>query len=455
MFLIINAIKNYKRYKSRIILNFTILFLISVICSIAYLLIFSCNASMKKIENDLDKRYVISDSFGYYAVTSNFGDAKADRDDILKLFESAYIDDFILTNSIIIQIKEFYNEFYNTHPEMQNDDQYIEVHNNAGSILKLKNVSELMASTITLEGYYDLNIDDVIEFEYGINKLTEGRFVEADNEIVISDQLANEKGIKTGNIITTRTQSEQQLKVVGIYTTQHEVYDLSMTRSIGLRSMKGAFNELKLKDIIYTSFNTVYNLYDNKYEITYSNYYPVFIINDKNNAELLDQEFQQSGDMPAPVKVLGDRATYGLLTKKVGDLSRSLSIASILCIAIGVLVLLLFSLLLYNSRKYENAVLCSMGMNKIKIIFGLFIENFIFIIFTLSIGLLIARIISPYILNNYLGDLIAWFEIKVTISMQFLFLYVLFAFSLLLITTLAFFITMIRYSPLKLLAEEK
>jgi hypothetical protein len=69
--------------------------------------------------------------------------------------------------------------------------------------------------------------------------------------------------------------------------------------------------------------------------------------------------------------------------------------------------------------------------------------------------LLAAWFIAPIVLERYLGESIAWFDIHVRITGDFLLQYGLFAGGLLLVTTLIFALTMVKYNPLKLLTEAK
>lgn len=361
--MIINVLKNIIINKKYYAIISVFIFIISIIYNYCFFNIISMDLKINEIQNQFKTRYTFTDINGYDARSTI---ASFNKGEIVNFCKSKYVDDFILTYKTNIIIENFIST----------------VNNNQ------------IAPFMPIEGYYyengyDINIID--EFMLGINKLVKGRIFERDNEIIISDVLAEINNVDIND--TIYIESGQKLKIVGIFSVINNYYELDSS------IRKNLFMSDILNNLIYTTFNTVCDISNSKL-INIYDIYPIFSIQNNENAEIFYNELLEKG-YPNNLYVKNDRTLHSQITRKMDMTKTSLFLVYIFCISAGALILCLFIFIILKNKKYNFAILISTNIKKLKFFIFLFIENFIVIFCISTSGLLVAKIITP-ILNSFI-----------------------------------------------------
>ena len=251
-------------------------------------------------------------------------------------------------------------------------------------------------------GDYKLHGDKWNDFSDGLRSLDDdgsSRMPKADNECLVSKELAEKNKIKIGDVITFKSafykdnkmrDVNYKLTVVGIYLDLTPEYE-----DAGMPEM----SELNRRNDILTTISTLLSQRKEGeigVQIT-AKYY-------LKSADLLpkfEAEAREKG-LPARFNVITDTTSYENTVKPIEGL-KSISLTfMIVVIALGAIILLLLASISIRERKYEIGVLRAMGMKKGKVALGLWSEILIITCMCLVIGLGIGTLASQPVSDTLL-----------------------------------------------------
>lgn len=251
-------------------------------------------------------------------------------------------------------------------------------------------------------GDYKLYGDKWKDFNEGYRNLDDdgkSRMPKADNECLVSKELAEKNNIKVGDAITFKSafskdnimrDVQYMLTVVGVYLDLTNEYE-----DAGMPEM----SELNSRNDILTTIGTL--LAERKQDeigvqIT-AKYY-------LKNPDLLSQfetEARAKG-LPTRFNVATDSTAYENTVKPIEGL-KSISLTfMIVVIVLGAVILLLLTSISIRERKYEIGVLRAMGMKKGKVAMGLWSEILMITCVCLVIGLGAGTLVSQPVSDTLL-----------------------------------------------------
>jgi ABC-type transport system, involved in lipoprotein release, permease component len=239
------------------------------------------------------------------------------------------------------------------------------------------------------------------DFDNGLRYVIEGgRMVENDRECLISEEFAalNELSVNDEIILydtmtnpdnDTKRTVEYKLTVVGIY------YDFTEEYSGARMSLSNRRNEiLTTTDTLLSSMN--------EDEIGLSVSATYFL---KNPSMIKDFETEiRSKGLSDYMAVKADEDGYNKIIAPVEGL-KSISITfMIIVLLLGSIIITLLYSIAIRERKYEIGVLRAMGMKKIKVALGLWIEIAAITCICLCVGLLVGVLIAQPVGNLLLAE---------------------------------------------------
>ena len=242
------------------------------------------------------------------------------------------------------------------------------------------------------------------DFDLGLRELAEGRMPEGENEVIISNELAELNGISVGDTYsftselalkgttfadTSYIDTYYELTVVGIY------YDATEEYLAG--GIKNAYENRRNE--ILTNYETVTSqMMEGFYGITIKATYYV------ENPDMIDafaQELYAKGLDPI-FDVTTDEASYSKIVGPVEGLKKISITFMVIVLVFGGIIISLLSSIAIRERKYEIGVLRAMGMKKHKVALGLWYEIIIITCFCLVIGMTVGTLVAQPITNALL-----------------------------------------------------
>lgn len=230
------------------------------------------------------------------------------------------------------------------------------------------------------------------EFKNGSRKVTDGTMPQAENEAIISEDLAKQNNLKTGDTIefdNTEFGIKSTLKLVisGIY------YDSTENYSAGI--MLPSFNRrneiITTASVLMDFSNTVKQdsadaAYLLELEATY-------ILKNPDDLEAFAEELYGKG-LAEVYSVSADTASYNNIVKPVESVSGFATMFLVIVLIIGGVIITFLSALTIRERKYEIGVLRAMGMKRFTVARGLIYESVILVALCLVLGLGIGSALS-------------------------------------------------------------
>lgn len=244
-----------------------------------------------------------------------------------------------------------------------------------------------------------LNPSGAKEFENGVRKIVDGKFVENDGDAAISEEFAKLNNLKVGDSLKIKNPNniddvyDLKLTISGIY------YDGAKGENVGFKHPM-----LNRKNEIITTYNTLKE-YDKKVKADSVSIDAKYFLKDPDLLSDFNKEAHDKGlnDM---YDVSIDATSYNNIVKPVEGLKKISNIFMSLVLGFGGSILVLISILSIRERKYEIGVLRAMGMKKGKVALGLIFETLSMIVMSLAIGLsvgsLSAQPVSDMLLKNQL-----------------------------------------------------
>jgi putative ABC transport system permease protein len=294
------------------------------------------------------------------------------------------------------------------------------------------------------------------EFDDGQRKMIDGRMPQAENECVISSDLAQQNRLSAGEAMTVFASLETgagekrdvtyTLSIVGIYFDATEKYAMG-------QSARTPY--LNKRNEILTSYDTVMAAEkDGESGVGIS---AIYYLKNPGDLSAFVAELRAKGLDPS-FSVKTDQAGYQKLISPVEGL-KSISLIFIgIILAFGAAILILLSILAIRERKYEIGVLRAMGMKKEKVALLLWIEmlavTWICLILGIIIGAVVMQPVSSVLLSWQVTEAATQLsEIHVNIGFQLLLEIVAITLLLVSIAGVLSISKITKYEPIKILME--
>lgn len=379
-----NSIKNVKRNIKRYIIVGILIFIISLISVIALIVSQSSKSTNEYYLNEYGKIATID--IDPEEMSKNFSsepsdDSKnhdptdietIDYDTYVAYGDSQYVDSISFQ-----QVVQVFNEDLITSDESDDEDSQ---NNGGGPQLEFQGSDQM--------GGFSLIGSDSLEtssyFEDDANILVDGEMPTADNQVIISSDLANYNSLQVGDTIEfgdSEGESMVSLTISGLYQAASSE-----------QMMFGVQNN------IFTNYNTVESFTDEHSNITATYTLTSYDVVDQFEQELYDKGLDE-------MYYVNNNQT--LLNQIIGPVESTMSILNnvlIVVFIIGSAILIFVNLLILRERKYEIGVLRALGMKSRKVTSGLLHEMIIVTIVAMilatSVGVVFAQPISDALISS-------------------------------------------------------
>ncbi|MDO4500293.1 MAG: FtsX-like permease family protein [Erysipelotrichaceae bacterium] len=260
---------------------------------------------------------------------------------------------------------------------------------------------------------------DMIEFADGQYYIVDGRFYtqeEIDNDayvVLISEQLAEQNGVRVGDRITVNTFSStdynqeeidlsdvdpsMDLEVIGIYggvksiTPDAQNFDWASPyeNPVNMLLMPATTIENKMASFyekIYAHYQELYPEEDWSYERESYISDVVLLLNDPLEVDAFVEDY--TPNLRQFMKLNANNEEFNKLSKPLDTLSLYANFIVWLVVINAIVIITLVTALTLKTREYEIGVLLSIGATKLKVIAQFFVELALIAIlgFTLSVG---------------------------------------------------------------------
>jgi putative ABC transport system permease protein len=258
--------------------------------------------------------------------------------------------------------------------------------------------------------FHKLFGDYYADFKNGLRELTEGsRYPANANECIISQELLENSELSIGDVITVNSALEDvtggpgntvytdiswEFTIVGTY------YDLTDEYGNGMR--ENAFTNRRNE--IITTFEAI-----SEQMIAGLNGISVeakFYLKNPGLLEAFTDEVHAKG-LSSIYDVNTDSASYDAVVGPVEGLKGISITFVIIVLAFGSIILALLASIAIRERKYEIGVLRAMGMDKIKVVAGLWTETLTITVICLVIGLGVGMMVAQPVTNVMLDQQVA------------------------------------------------
>lgn len=420
MFILKNSIKNIYRYKGKYIFIGIILFTIVFIASV---LIGIFNYSVQTTEA-LKTKYAgtVMVSKGLNVSINNFN-----KSDFLIFNDCEYVESVNFSSYIISSYSMGHTQYDVTeqHKAFYSEEEY----------KKLKNQPPIVKTELTIkdESYTLTNLNTnpvyIMGYEYNILPddkkarfvLSSGRMYENDNECVIAvnhmipDETWNLLSVGDTIKISVHNGSEKEYIVTGILKSDENITADTKTRVLfttfdSAEAFGSALQSTDSKNQIVTK-GPVNNPIEPNMKLSDSE-------DNKSIAEIIERyevlvtlkSYEVYDDFQAYLRGLNgyySSPLYENFASLLSLLNQSYawSILFIAIIAIILIFMTIFTALFHlNSRKYEIAVLRSVGMKKSRLISSYLIENLAFVWGITALSLTLAQSIQPIFIDKVFAN---------------------------------------------------
>jgi len=387
MYLIVNAMKNLLRNKGRNILIAAVTLAI-VISTVVTLTI--NNAAAKIIEDtrlDIGSKVTIEQDL---MKLRQSGEGAGGRvyigiEDYLMYAESDYLQHAIFNAEIPMYPSDF--NFYAV------DD----ADKGANTFEKDDGTTAYMPTTL-LRGTTD---PDSMAYFGKERSIVEGRIFANLNECIISSDLAELNGLSVGDKLDVESVFgktevvKYELAIVGIYSDETEPY--------------GSFNwgsmpYINKRNEIITSYDTV--MAQNFITDEGLDFKAEYYLRDPDDLSKFEAEVRAKGLTDA-YDVSINQAAYDKVTGPLAGMKGVSMTYMVTILVLGAIALILISFLAIRERKYEVGVLRAMGLEKVKIAFGILTEALMIAMVCLAIGLGAGSAVAQPVADGILGGKVA------------------------------------------------
>lgn len=382
MYILKNAIKNIFRNKGRNILVAVILFAV-ILTTVVSIII---NTTTREIIDDYKTRFgtEVSIALDYRNLPEGgAGFEELTLEKQMEFSESDLLANTIFMASIPLRLMEM-----EAVPGSVPDDAFML--EGASS----ENIPNAMLDGSSMEALSG-------DFESGDRTLINGEIYTNLNEVIISQQLAEQNGLKVGDSFDVKGVGNLQggdssiirLTITGIFE------DLTMLAfennpDIQYASMGNRNNQ------ILTSFETVTQpaLISPEMRTPFS---VIFVLKDASMLDAFKDEINAKG-LPKYYNIVTNEDSYKKIVGPVENMAGITNTFLIVVLILGTVILIVLSSFSIRERKYEIGVLRAIGMSKIKVAVGLLFEMLAMTVVCLAIGLFIGTTIAQPISDSLL-----------------------------------------------------
>ena len=325
---------------------------------------------------------------------------------VLEIIQSPYLANYTVSAVISSGNSTEIQALYHDHPEflaLVEQTPSIEL-DDYGRLLQLGSNGEFELSNQM--GMFSILGDRWEEFETGERQLIEGNIPTTYGEVLISETLAQLNNLKVGDRFTLTHQTEdaddlilRNFIISGLYA------DLTTTEANLFMPVGIPF--LNRSNEILTTFQTAVFPEENGSSMAMIS--GTYYLANPSDLEAFEAYVRNLG-LSEDFIVYTDEATYNAIVAPVLGLSQVAQTFMWVVLILGGIILALLSSIAIRERKYEIGVLRAMGMKKLKVAFGLWLEMLTITIFCLILGFgtgtVLAQPISDSLLEVQLESLI-------------------------------------------------
>lgn len=257
------------------------------------------------------------------------------------------------------------------------------------------------------------------DFTDGTKKITSGKMVAGsseENEIVISESLAEENDLEVGDEVTFCLSDDEETtftyKIIGIYSNSSESDSSSFMSMNALNSANQIYANL-------TSLNEILEKQgtndDNTKLVASNGLQAKFYLNDNDKLENFEKEAKEKGLSDYYTATTNESEILETL-KPIQNISTFSLNFLIVVLILGIVILTVINILNIRDRKYEIGVLRAIGMSKQKVTLQLVTETLLIALASLLIGAGIGTLCSQPVTNKMLESEIASYQEKIQTS---------------------------------------
>ena len=388
MFILKNAWISIIRNKGRNILIGVIILVISCACTITLAINNTASDLINSYESAFDKELTLS--FNRENMMKNFD--RSNMEEYRQNFSNIgtyTIDDvksFAESNHIVN-----YRYTYGISLNGSNIEKVTSETSNVGN--RSFNFSGGMDFTLT--GYS--SIDAMSEFVFGTYEMTEivdGAWNIAfdDNYVFINEELASYNELNLNDKIKLEDEDGK--------TYEFEIIGIFKENETGNSAPMSMFSNSA--NTLVTNADTLINIAESNENIK-GNVTPTFIIDDYDNADIVQNEFYEKGlDENFIVQTNEEAANAGV--SSIQNVKSFATTFLIITLLIGGIVLFIINMINIRERKYEIGVLRTIGISKLKLttqfVSELLIVSFVALMLGAGIGATMSKSVSNSLLAN-------------------------------------------------------
>ncbi|WP_211750129.1 FtsX-like permease family protein [Paenibacillus sp. Marseille-Q4541] len=382
MYIFKNAIKNIGRNKGRNLLIGVVLVIIAITCVIS-LVINSATSSIitdyknqfgSEVNVELDYSKLYEDG-----ITTDFPEVTLDQ--LKKYASSEYVKDYY---------------FYLEAPAVSKKINAINQEGNAevqGSANAEGGGPDIGPPNLKVIGSSSYELFE--EFKKGERKIIEGKIFEKDDEIVISENLAQKNSLKVGDVITIRSIADANkditLTITGIYK------DLT----------KDNTGDFAFKDPYMTRNNEILTTYETATRLVGKQANTMsrikYFLHSPSDLDVFVKDAQSKG-LSKYYSLTNNEYLYKQIAGPVESVQKISTVFLIVVLILGGIILVLLNLIALRERKYEIGVLRAIGMKKTKVIKSLLYESIVVTMLAITVGLGVGSFAAQPISDKLLAD---------------------------------------------------
>lgn len=251
------------------------------------------------------------------------------------------------------------------------------------------------------------DVSYISDFVNGNSKITSGTMITNDNdnnEIIISEDLAEENDLEVGDTITFYLPSDSdttyEFEIIGIFKTTTDTTDENFMNMTALNS----------QNQIYTTVAAMNNILEDA--DTSNSLNAKFYLTNSDDLETFTEEVREKG-LSDYYTVTDNTDEITATLEPIENISNFSLTFLIIILIVGAIILTVINLLNIRDRKYEIGVLRAIGMSKGKLILELITELFIVAVVAFIIGTTIGKLISQPVTNKMLENEINSYQTEV------------------------------------------
>jgi putative ABC transport system permease protein len=423
MYIFKNAGRNILRAKGRSVLIGLIVCIIAFSSCIALIIMESAeNTAQDGLKNlnitatiGVDRQKLMSDA------TASGGDPR----DVMSAAKSLTLEE-MQTYAASDQVQNFYYSLQSSLSgtdsldPVETSDQTVEMSAMPGGPDGGQSGSE---PTFTMGDFTVIGVNDataMTSFTSGDYTMADGQvftFDAANNECVISEELALLNGINVGDSITLTNPGDAtetySLTVTGIYSGSSETAS-SASQGRGFMASMDPSNQ------IYTNYETLSALIDSSSTANplISSIQGTYVLGTPAALEAFQADVTDMGLSDTYTVSSNDLTNYENSLLPLTNLKKFATVLLLLVLGIGGIILTLFSIFIIRERKYEVGVLTAIGMKKKNVAVQFLTEAFLVAIIGVMVGTGLGAAFSQPVADVLLADQISSIQEQQTNQMS-------------------------------------